>query len=68
MTFLMKTSATEKFVKIFYEAFLIFKKYFASTIRDLFSFLQKRLFNSQAVRIGLIFFKKKLKLSKLSFA
>jgi hypothetical protein len=40
----MKTSETKKFVKIFCEALLIFKKYFASTIHDLFSFLQKRLF------------------------
>jgi hypothetical protein len=44
MTFLMKTLETKKFVKIFCEAFLIFKKYFASTTQDLFSFLQKRLF------------------------
>jgi hypothetical protein len=44
MTFLMKTSETKKFVKIFCEAFLIFKKYLASTIQGLFSFLQKRLF------------------------
>jgi hypothetical protein len=29
----------------------MFKKYFASTIQDLFSFLQKGLINSQAVRI-----------------
>jgi hypothetical protein len=29
---------------IFCEAFLIFKKYFASAIQDLFSFLQRRLF------------------------
>jgi hypothetical protein len=42
MTFLMETYATKKF-KIFCEAFLMFKKYFASTIQDLFSFLQKRL-------------------------
>jgi hypothetical protein len=40
----MKTSETKKVVKIFCEAFFIFKKYFASTIQDLFSFLQKRLF------------------------
>jgi hypothetical protein len=44
MTFLVKTSETKTFVKFFCEAFLIFKKYFASTIQDLFSFLQKRLF------------------------
>jgi hypothetical protein len=44
MTFLMKASETKKFVKIFCEAFLIFKKYFASTIQDLFSFYKKRLF------------------------
>jgi hypothetical protein len=43
MAFLMKTSETKKFDKIFCEAFLIFKEYFASTIQDLFSFLQKRL-------------------------
>jgi hypothetical protein len=44
MTFLMKTSEPKKCVQIFCEAFLIFEKYFASTIQDLFSFLQKRLF------------------------
>jgi hypothetical protein len=44
MTFLMKTSETKKFVKIFCEAFFILKKYFAKAIHDLFSFLQKRLF------------------------
>jgi hypothetical protein len=43
MTFLMKTSEAKKFVQIFCEAFLIFKKYFASTIQNLFSFIQKRL-------------------------
>jgi hypothetical protein len=41
MTFLMKTSETKRFVQIFCEAFFYFKKYFASPIRDLFSFLQK---------------------------
>jgi hypothetical protein len=40
----MKTTETKKFVKIICEAFLIIKKYFASTIQDLFSFLQQRLF------------------------
>jgi hypothetical protein len=40
----MKTSVTKKFVKIFCEAFLIFKKHVASTIQDLFLFLKKRLF------------------------
>jgi hypothetical protein len=40
----MKTSETKKCVKIFWEAFFIFKKYVSSTIQDLFSFLQKRLF------------------------
>jgi hypothetical protein len=44
MTFLMKASETNKFVTIFCGAFLTFKKHFASTIQDLFSFLQKRLF------------------------
>jgi hypothetical protein len=44
MTFLMKTTETKNFVNIFWEAILIFKKYIASTIQDLFSFLQKRLF------------------------
>jgi hypothetical protein len=39
MTFLMKTSETRFLRGIFY-----FKKYFALTIQDLFSFLQKRLF------------------------
>jgi hypothetical protein len=51
MTFLMKTSETKKFVNIFSEAFLIFKKHFASTIQDLFPFLRKDFLNSQAVRI-----------------
>jgi hypothetical protein len=50
MSFLMKTFETKKFVKIFFEAFLSFKKYFASAIQD-FSFLQKGFLNSQAVRI-----------------
>jgi hypothetical protein len=40
----MNTSETKKCVKIFCEAFLISKKYFASTIQDLFYFLQKKLF------------------------
>jgi hypothetical protein len=41
----MKTSETKKFLKIFFdEAYLIFKKIFASTIQGLFSFLQKRFF------------------------
>jgi hypothetical protein len=40
----MKTSETKKFVKIFCDAFLIFKKYFAEATQNLFSFLQKRLF------------------------
>jgi hypothetical protein len=44
MTFLLKTSETKKFVKIFCEAFLIFSKFFASTIQDLFSFVQTNLF------------------------
>jgi hypothetical protein len=35
----MKTSETNKFVKNFCEALLIFQKYFASTIQDLFSFV-----------------------------
>jgi hypothetical protein len=43
MTFSMKTSETKEFVKIFCEAFLIFKKYFASTIQELFAFLQNML-------------------------
>jgi hypothetical protein len=51
MNFLLKTSETKKYVKIFCEAFLILKKYFASIIQDLFSFLQKRFLNPQAVRI-----------------
>jgi hypothetical protein len=40
----MKTSETKKVVQIFSEVFLMFNKYGASTIQDLFSFLQKRLF------------------------
>jgi hypothetical protein len=40
----MKTFEAKKFVKIFCVAILIFNKSFASTIQDLFSFLQKRLF------------------------
>jgi hypothetical protein len=44
MAFLMKNPETKKFVKIFCEAFLILKKYFAATMQDLFSFLQNRLF------------------------
>jgi hypothetical protein len=39
----MKTSE-KKSVKVFCEAFSIFKKYFAKAIQDLFSLLQKRLF------------------------
>jgi hypothetical protein len=38
MTFLKKTSETKKFVQPFCKAFLIFKKYFASTIQDLLYF------------------------------
>jgi hypothetical protein len=40
----MKTSDTKKVVKIFCEAVLIFKKYFANGIQDLFLFLQKKAF------------------------
>jgi hypothetical protein len=40
----MKTFKTKKVVNFFCEAFLIFKKYIASIIQGLFSFLQKRLF------------------------
>jgi hypothetical protein len=48
----MKTCETKTFVKIFCEAFLIFKNYFASTIQDLyFHFYKKGFLNSQAVRI-----------------
>jgi hypothetical protein len=46
MTLLMKTSETKKFVKVFCEAFLILKKYFAYVVQDFFSFLQKRVFKS----------------------
>jgi hypothetical protein len=40
MTFLMKTSE-KKIVKVICEAFFILNKYFAHTIQELFSFLQK---------------------------
>jgi hypothetical protein len=50
MAFLMKTSETNKFLKIFCKPFLIVKKYFAST-RTYFHFYKKVFFNSQAVRI-----------------
>jgi hypothetical protein len=51
MTFLMKTSETKKFVKIFGEAFLIYKKNSASTIQDYFHFYKKGFLNTQAVRV-----------------
>jgi hypothetical protein len=42
MTFLMKTSETEKFVKIFCEAFFIFKQIFYLSYPGLiFSFTKK---------------------------
>jgi hypothetical protein len=44
MTFLMKTSKTKKFVKIFLRGILIIKKYFPSTIQDLFHFYKKKAF------------------------
>jgi hypothetical protein len=44
MAFLMKTYETKTLGKIFYEEFLIKKKYFTEAIQDLFSFLLKRLF------------------------
>jgi hypothetical protein len=47
----MKTSETKKFVKIFCEAFLIFKKYCVSTIQDYFHFYKRDFLNTQAVRI-----------------
>jgi hypothetical protein len=50
MAFLMNTSETKKFVKIFCEAFLIFKKYLALT-RTYFHFYKRGFLNSQAVRI-----------------
>jgi hypothetical protein len=47
----MKTSEIKKFVEIFCEAFLIFKKYFASAIQALFNFYKKGFLNSEAARI-----------------
>jgi hypothetical protein len=44
MAFLMKTYETKTLGKIFYEEFLIKKKYFTEAIQGLFSFLLKRLF------------------------
>jgi hypothetical protein len=46
----MKTSETKKFVKIFCEAFLIKKKYFAST-KTYFHVYKQGFLYSQAVRI-----------------
>jgi hypothetical protein len=37
----MKTSEPKEFVNIFFETFLILKKYFASTIQDYFQFYKK---------------------------
>jgi hypothetical protein len=52
MAFLMKTSETKKFVKVFCEAFLIFKKIFSLSHPTLnFIFIKKGFLNSQAVRI-----------------
>jgi hypothetical protein len=52
MAFLMKTSETKKFVKIFCEAFLIFKKIFClSHPGFIFIFYKKGFLNSQAVRV-----------------
>jgi hypothetical protein len=52
MAFLMKTSETKKFVKIFCEAFLNFKKLFASRgTRTYFLFYKNGFLNSKAVRI-----------------
>jgi hypothetical protein len=52
MTFLMKTSETKKFVKIFCEAFWILKKnILLQPSRNSFHFYKKGFLNSQAVRI-----------------
>jgi hypothetical protein len=52
MTFLMKTTETKKFVKIFCEVFLIFKIIFCLSHPGLiFIFTKKGFLNSQAVRI-----------------
>jgi hypothetical protein len=48
----MITSETKTFAQIFFESFLIVYKYFASTIQDLFSFLQKGFLTSQSVRLS----------------
>jgi hypothetical protein len=45
----MKTFKTKKFVKITLRGFLIIKKYFASTIQDLFHFYKKGFLNSQVL-------------------
>jgi hypothetical protein len=54
MTFLMKTSETKKFVKIFCEAFLITKNILLQPSRTYFHFYKKDFLNSQAGGIGLI--------------
>jgi hypothetical protein len=51
MTFLMKTSETKKFVKIFCEAFFIVKNILLQPSRTYFHFYKKCFLNSQAVRI-----------------
>jgi hypothetical protein len=51
MTFLMKTTETKTFVKIFCEAFLIKKKKFLQPSRTYFHFYKKGALNSPAVRI-----------------
>jgi hypothetical protein len=51
MTFLRKSPKTKSLLRFFCEAFLIIKKYFASTIQDLFHFYKKGVLNPQVVRI-----------------
>jgi hypothetical protein len=46
MTFLMKTSESKKIIKIFYEAFMIFKKHFAKPSRTYFHLYKKGFLNS----------------------
>jgi hypothetical protein len=65
MTFLMKTSETKKFVKIFCKAFLILKNILLKPSRT-YNHLKKGFFNSQALRIR-VKLKVNVKLSKHIF-
>jgi hypothetical protein len=67
LTFLMKTSETKKFFKIFCEVFLILKNTLLMPPRTYFYFYKKGFLNSQVVRIRVKVKKKCIKMRTNGF-